>query len=106
MGKEFWVGLLVGIILGWLLEWVIDWVYLRKKCEAITRQLEAKKDDLKDIKGIGKIIEGRLNSAGIYTFERLAELAQSELEKIVGNAKNLSDEDDLIRRAKKKAKKK
>ena len=106
MGKEFWVGLMVGIILGWLVEWVIDWVYWRKKCEAITRQLEAKKDDLKDIKGIGKIIESRLNSAGIYTFERLAELTQPELEKIVGNAKNLSDEDDLIRRAKKKAKKK
>jgi len=106
MGKVFWIGLLTGIIIGWLIEWVIDWFYWRKKHVSVLMQLEAKKDDLKVIKGIRKIIEGRLNAAGIYTFARLAELTQPELEKIVGNAKNLSDEDDLIRRAKKKAKKK
>ena len=106
MTKAFWIGLVVGVIIGWVIEWMIDRLYWRKKYTAIIRQLETKKDDLKSIKGIGKIIERRLNKAGVFTFARLAELTQPELEKMVGNAKNLSDEDNLIKQAKKLAKKK
>ena len=106
MSREFWIGLVVGLIIGWLIEWLIDWCCWRKKYQIITDQLEALKDDLKVIKGVGKIIEKRLNDAGIFTFKRLSELAQPEIEKIIGKAQNLSDEKDIIKQAKKMAKKK
>ena len=106
MSREFWIGLVVGLIIGWLIEWLIDWFCWRKKNKKITDQLEAIKDDLKVIKGVGKIIEKRLNDAGIFTFKRLSELTQPEIEKIIGKAQNLSDEKDIIKQAKKMAKKK
>ncbi len=106
MSREFWIGLVAGLIIGWVIEWVIDWRYWRKKYKAVTEQLKDKKDDLKDIKGVGKIIEKRLNDAGIFTFKRLSEVAQPEIEKIIGKAQNLSDEVDIIKQAKKMAKKK
>jgi len=106
MSREFWIGLVAGLIIGWVIEWVIDWRYWRKKYKAVTEQLKDKKDDLKDIKGVGKIIEKRLNDAGIFTFKRLSEVAQPEIEKIIGKAQNLSDEVDIIKQAKKIAKKK
>ncbi len=106
MSKEFWIGLLVGLIVGWLIEWLIDWCYWRKRYRIVTDQLEDKKDDLKDIKGVGKIIERRLNKAGIFTFKRLSELTQSDIEKIIGKAQNLSDEKAFVKQARKMAKKK
>ena len=106
MSREFWIGLVAGLIIGWVIEWVIDWRYWRKKYKAVTEQLKDKKDDLKDIKGVGKIIEKRLNDTGIFTFKRLSEVAQPEIEKIIGKAQNLSDEVDIIKQAKKMAKKK
>ncbi len=106
MSKEFWIGLAAGLIVGWLVEWLIDWCYWRKKYKTIVGQLEDKKDDLKDIKGVGKIIEKRLNNAGIFTFKRLSELTQLEIEKIIGKAQNLSDEKAFVKQARKKAKKK
>ena len=106
MSREFWIGLLAGLIIGWLIEWVIDWCYWRRKYKTITEQLKDKKDNLKDIKGIGKIIEKRLNDAGVFTFKRLSELTQPEVEKIIGRAQNLSDEVDFIKQAKKMTKKK
>lgn len=36
-------------------------------------------DDLTDIKGIGKVLARRLHDLGIYTFEQLAELNESDL---------------------------
>ena len=106
MSREFWIGLVAGLIIGWLIEWLIDWCCWRKKYQTIYDQLEALKDDLKVIKGVGKIIEKRLNDAGIFTFKRLSELSQPEIEKIIGKAQNLSDEKDIIKQAKKMAKKK
>ena len=106
MSREFWIGLVAGLIIGWLIEWVIDWCYWRKKYKTIIEQLKDRKDNLKDIKGIGKIIEERLNDAGVFTFKRLSELTQSEVERIIGRAQNLSDEVDFIKQAKKMAKKK
>ena len=106
MSREFWIGLVVGLIVGWLIEWFIDWCCWRKKYQKIADQLKDKKDDFKDIKGVGKIIEKRLNDAGIFTFKRLSELTQPEIEKIIGKAQNLSDEKDIIKQAKKMAKKK
>jgi predicted flap endonuclease-1-like 5' DNA nuclease len=62
------------------------------------------KDDLKMIRGIGPAIEKKLNNAGILTFEALAGLSAEELEHILGNAKRLAREGDLISQAKKLAK--
>ena len=106
MSREFWIGLVAGLIIGWLIEWIIDWCCWRKKYQKIADQLKDKKDDFKDIKGVGKIIEKRLNDAGIFTFKRLSELTQPEIEKIIGKAQNLSDEKAIVKQAKKMAKKK
>ena len=76
-------------------------MYWRSRYDRVARQLEAKKDDLLDIKGVGKVPEKRLNEAGTFTFQTLSEMTQPEIEKIVGNAKNLADEAELIKQAKK-----
>ena len=106
MSREFWIGLVAGLIIGWLIEWLIDWCCWRKKYKTVADQLEDKKDNFKDIKGVGKIIEKRLNDAGVFTFKRLSELTQPEIEKIIGKAQNLSDEKAIIKQAKKMVKKK
>ena len=64
---------------------------------------KSEKDDLKVIRGIGPVIEKRLNNAGVYTFEALAGLSVAELENILGNARRLAQEGDLIAQAKKLA---
>ena len=64
---------------------------------------KSEKDDLKVIRGIGPVIEKRLNNAGVYTFEALAGLSVTELENILGNARRLAQEGDLIAQAKKLA---
>ena len=62
---------------------------------------EQKKRTLQDIRGIGPVIEGKLNDAGVHTFEDLAQLTSERLEEIVGKRiRNLVDEDSLIRQAK------
>jgi predicted flap endonuclease-1-like 5' DNA nuclease len=60
----------------------------------------SEKDNLKTIKGIGPAIEKKLNNAGIYTFDALARLRVAELEEILGNARRLAQEGDLIAQAK------
>lgn len=69
-------------------------------------QTASQKDDLKMIKGIGPAIEKRLNQAGIQTFAALAALSTQQLEGILGNAKRLVQEGDLIQQAKKLARRK
>ena len=59
----------------------------------------SEKDNLKIIKGIGPAIEKKLNNAGIYTFDALARLSVEELENILGNAKRLVQEGNLIEQA-------
>ena len=69
-------------------------------------QTGSEKDDLKVIKGIGPAIEKKLNSAGIHTFEALAQLTVEELENILGSTKRLVQEGNLIEQAKKLAQQK
>ena len=64
------------------------------------------KDDLQVIRGIGPAIEKKLNNAGVYTFEALAGLSVAELETILGNARRLAREGDLISQAKQLARQK
>ncbi len=104
--------LVLGLFIGWLAEWVIDWVYWRNLIRPVAEEnanlkdqikiLEARKnkrsqlsktrptrdragkDNLQAIKGIGPVIAKRLNAAGVYTFEELAQLTPDELEEILG----------------------
>ena len=69
-------------------------------------QTGSEKDDLKVIKGIGPAIEKKLNSAGIHTFEALAQLTVEELENILGSTNRLVQEGNLIEQAKKLAQEK
>lgn len=97
------IALVLGILIGWLIEWVIDWFYWRRprqepaapsavpasapvptqKIRYKTRPADA--DDLKKVKGIGPVIEKRLNKAGIYKYEQIAELTLDEFEEALGD---------------------
>jgi predicted flap endonuclease-1-like 5' DNA nuclease len=47
--------------------------------DVIGTATEADKDDIKRIKGIGKVFEGKLNSIGIYTFSQISKLNESSI---------------------------
>ena len=113
---------ILGLLVGWLIEWLIDYFYWRRrgaeKEVVYARQtmpesrvapvstvesrpaVKAAPDDLKIIKGIGPVIERKLNDAGIDTFEQLGNLTAADLRRILGNAiERLSDEDALLQQA-------
>jgi predicted flap endonuclease-1-like 5' DNA nuclease len=75
----------------------------RTTARARPAQTGAAKDDLKIIKGIGPVIEKKLNDSGIRTFAALAQLTVEELENILGNTRRLVKEKDLIAQAEKLA---
>ena len=98
------IAIVLGLLIGWLIEWVIDWFYWRRPREdkptpppvvpasapVPTQRTRYKSpppdaDDLKKIKGIGPVIAKRLNEAGIYTFEQLADLTLDEFEEALGD---------------------
>jgi predicted flap endonuclease-1-like 5' DNA nuclease len=94
------IALVLGLLIGWLVEWVIDWFYWRRPREdkkdisasapVKTQKIRYKTapahaDDLKKIKGIGPVIAKRLNTAGIYTYEQLADLTLDEFEEALGD---------------------
>jgi len=68
----------------------------------------AGKDNLQAIRGIGPVISKRLNEAGIYTFEEMAQLTPEELEEILGSLirKFFPGEDKMIAQAKELAQQK
>lgn len=55
-------------------------------------------DDLTKIKGIGKVYEGRLNEAGIYTYEQIIEASPAALKEIA-NAIEAANVEDWERQA-------
>lgn len=119
--------LVLGLLIGWLIEWAIDWFYWRRKILAIENEstklkekivlLESKKkgrasktkptrkrsgdDNLQAIRGVGPVISRRLNEAGIYTFEEMAQLTPDELQEILGELikKFFPGEDKMIAQA-------
>ena len=118
----------LGLLIGWLIEWIIDYFYWRTR-QAEKDRLEVREpavrrtlttdepksqpasravpDDLKVIKGIGPVIERKLNEAGIYTFEQLGNLTVSQLRRILGNSiERLSDEESLLQQARDLARRK
>ena len=123
---------ILGLLVGWLVEWLIDFFYWRTRYaerEAVytqnkistprTSSVQAVKeletppavpvtpDDLKVIKGIGSVIESKLNSAGIYTFEQLGNLTVADLRNILGKAiERLANEESLLQQARDLARRK
>ena len=64
-------------------------------------------DDLKVIKGIGTVIERKLNDAGVYTFEQLGNLTPADLRNILGNViERLANEESLLQQARDLARRK
>jgi len=62
------------------------------------------RDDLKLIKGVGPILEKKLNEAGVYTFDQMSRLNTAELQSILGVARrNDQNTENLISQAKKYA---
>ena len=120
---------ILGLLVGWLIEWVIDYFYWRRRYAekevvyarqttsesraAPVNTVEARPagkaapDDLKIVKGIGPVIERKLNDAGIYTFEQLGNLTVADLRRILGNViERLSDEEALLQQARDLARRK
>ena len=112
----------LGLLIGWLIEWLIDYFYWRRRypqVEAPSGQPAAMRvkeelpatpvvaDDLKVIKGIGKVIERKLNDAGVYTFAQLGSLSAADLRRILGaTIERLSDEESLLQQARDLARRK
>lgn len=124
----------LGLLIGWLIEWIIDYIYWRRRYaekEIVYITGDEKKaplpppppapamvaepepvaqvvpDDLKVIKGIGKVIERKLNDAGIYTFEQLGNLTSADLRRILGTAiERLANEESLLQQARDLARRK
>ncbi len=65
-------------------------------------------DDLKQIKGVGMVLEQRLNKQGIYRFDQLAVLTKTEIQKIDKelNFKGRIERDDWVNQAQKLIKQK
>jgi large subunit ribosomal protein L21 len=119
------IALVLGLLIGWLIEWVIDWFYWRRprpepapktaplsaiaapqKTER-SRTPPANPDDLIAIKGIGPVISKRLNQAGIYTYEQLADLTLDEFEESLGDLlQRFINERSILRQARELADKK
>ena len=56
--------------------------YKQQLLNAIGKVNADDKDDLKKIKGIGKVFEGKLNGMGIYTFAQIAKLETSSIKAV------------------------
>ena len=119
------IALVLGLLIGWLIEWVIDWFYWRRPrselaqkttpISAITAPQKTERskippanpDDLIAIKGIGPVISKRLNQAGIYTYEQLADLTLDEFEEALGDLlQRFINERSILRQARELADKK
>jgi len=128
----FVLGLLIGWIAEWIMDWlywrnrmralaeqnaklaqenagqkeriaVLEPKANRKSQLAKTRPFgKGGKDNLKAIRGVGPVIEKRLNQAGIYTFDEMAQLTTDELNDILGELirKFFPGEEKMIAQAK------
>ena len=50
----------------------------------VARVMVTDRDPLEEIRGIGPVFAERLNEAGVYTFEELADLTPPEIQEIIG----------------------
>jgi predicted RecB family nuclease len=84
MDRQLLIGMIVGFIIGWVVEWGIDFLYWRRRYRKLEQTLSQPRDNLQKIKGIGPEVEKRLNEAGIFSFEQLSRLSQTEIWEIIG----------------------
>jgi large subunit ribosomal protein L21 len=74
---------------------------------AAVRSVSSRKDDLKKIKGIGPVMEKKLNAAGVNSYEQFSRLTSQELQNILGLSKRVvQSTDNLLSQAKQLAQKK
>ena len=52
------------------------------KAEAAPAAAEGDKDDLKKLKGLGKVMEGKMNDMGITSYAQIAAFSAEEIEKV------------------------
>ena len=81
---------------------LIQGVAEERRSAAVTAP-PAEKDDLKLISGIGPVLEGKLNGAGIATYQQIAALTDDEVERLESEVINFSGRihrDDWIGQAK------
>ncbi len=109
---------ILGMLSGWLIEWLIDYFQWHRKPKETgmepTRPAvrtpappPLEPDDLKVIKGIGVVIERKLNEAGLFTFRQLATLSPDDLRGILGKSiQRLANEDSILHQARDLARKK
>ena len=120
---------ILGVLVGWLIEWLIDYFYWRRRYgtrEALHTPApapadrvshaaggeplpaaQAAPDDLQVIKGIGPVIERKLNGAGVHTYEQVGALTVGDLRRILGNTiERLADEESLLEQARDLARRK
>ena len=120
----------LGLLIGWLAEWAIDWYYWRGRIGTIADEnaglrkqlssLKARKnpvrlsakniplvdadgnDNFQAIKGVGPVFAGRLQEAGVLTFERLSQMKSGELEETLGTLykRFFSKQDTILAQAK------
>ena len=70
-------------------------------------QRAPRKDDLKKIRGIGPVMEKKLNAAGVNTYEQFSRLTTQQLQNILGLSKRVvQSADNFITQAKKLAQQK
>ena len=83
---------LLGLLLGWLLKQLFggndddDTTFVAPVAAASVAAVDAVKDDLTKIEGIGPKIKGLINNDGIWSFHQLALVATSRLQKILDDA--------------------
>jgi len=77
---------LLGLILGWLLKQLFGGSDDGDTYVAPVVALDAVKDDLTKVEGIGPKIKGLINTDGIWSFHQLALAPTSRLQKILDNA--------------------
>jgi predicted flap endonuclease-1-like 5' DNA nuclease len=116
------MGSLSTFIMGFLAGWFIAFLYWRRRdtdrgvvyapdAPLVSRTASGgeieppivdttRREDLKLIRGIGPVIERKLNEAGVFTFEQLGNLTTADLESILGSTvKRLADEGSLLQQA-------
>lgn len=77
---------LLGLLLGWLLKQLFGGKDDGDTYIAPVAAVDAVKDDLTKVEGIGPKIKGLLNNDGIWSFHQLATSPTSRLQKVLDNA--------------------
>ncbi|RLD82397.1 MAG: hypothetical protein DRJ07_08195 [Bacteroidetes bacterium] len=77
---------LLGLLLGWLLKQLFGGSDDGDTYVAPVAAVDAVKDDLTKIEGIGPKIKGLINNDGIWSFHQLAVSPTSRLQKVLDNA--------------------